>query len=166
MICWMKFRDGFSAAAESVESSSAAMCCKPGGQSLSSYKRGNLPHFLTPQYSDWFGWLSPTKLCASDIVRIRACGILERMDSTFQAALTPEQLAAVHAGGGFARVVDPATNRIFVLIEQTEPSTLDDDYVREKIDEAYAAGQLEPLDMAAVKAEFWRRQVGKMSPRQ
>jgi hypothetical protein len=81
------------------------------------------------------------------------------MDPAFQTALTPEQLAAVHTGGGFARIVDPATHRIFFLIEQTEPSTLDDDYVREKIDEAYAGGPLDPLDMAAVKAEFWRRRL-------
>ena len=88
------------------------------------------------------------------------------MDASFQTPLTPEQLAAVHAGGGFARVEDPATHRIYFLIEQAEPPTLDDDYFREKIAEAYADGGLEPLDMQAVKAEFRRRQALKNSPQQ
>jgi hypothetical protein len=37
------------------------------------------------------------------------------------------------------------------------PPTIDDDYVREKIAEAYADGEFAPLDMAAVKAEFHKR---------
>jgi len=80
------------------------------------------------------------------------------MDASFQTPLTPDQLAAVHAGGGFARVEDPATHRVYFLIEQAEPPAIDDDYVREKIEEAYAAGEFVPLDMAAIKAEFHRRQ--------
>ena len=83
------------------------------------------------------------------------------MDASFQTPLTPEQLAAVHAGGGFAQVEDPTTHRVYFLIEQAEPPVLDDDYVREKIDEAYADGGLEPLDMKALKAEFQRRQSAK-----
>jgi hypothetical protein len=35
--------------------------------------------------------------------------------------------------------------------------TIDDDYIREKIAEAYSDGEIQPLDMAAVKAEFRRR---------
>ena len=88
------------------------------------------------------------------------------MDASFQTPLTPEQLAAVHAGGGFARVEDPATHQVYFLIEQSVPPIIDDEYVREKIAEAYADGGLEPLDMAAVKAEFHRRQALKHSPRQ
>ncbi len=59
---------------------------------------------------------------------------------------------------------DPSTHRVFYLIEQDEKTTLDDDYFREKIAEAYADGGLEPLDMAAVKAEFHRRQSLKRPP--
>ncbi len=81
-----------------------------------------------------------------------------------QIPLTPELTAAVHAGGGFAQVEDPNTHRVYFLIEQpsltnqTVPPTIDDNYVREKIAEAYADGEFEPLDMAASKAEFHRRQ--------
>jgi hypothetical protein len=85
------------------------------------------------------------------------------MDASFQMPLTPEQLAAVNAGGGFARVEDPATHRVYFLIEQAESPAIDDNYVRDKIAEAYAEGNLEPLDMAAVKAEFHRRQSLKQS---
>jgi len=79
------------------------------------------------------------------------------MESTYQAPLTPEQLAAIIAGGGFARCEDPTTHVQYHLI-QLEPSNLDDDYIREKIKEAYAdpAG-FEPLDMATIKAELRRR---------
>jgi hypothetical protein len=80
------------------------------------------------------------------------------MDSPTQLPLTPEQLAAVQAGGGFACVEDPTTHRIFFLIEKSEPITIGDDYVREMINEAYADGGDGPLDMAAIKAEFFRRQ--------
>jgi hypothetical protein len=81
------------------------------------------------------------------------------MDAIFQAPLTPDQVAAIHAGGGFARMEDPQTHRVYYLIEQQpEPPALDDEYVRQKIQEAYAEGGLEPLDMAAIKAEFHPRQ--------
>jgi hypothetical protein len=86
------------------------------------------------------------------------------MDFSLQVPLTPEQLAAVHAGGGIARVEDPVTHRVYYLIEQSTPPTLDDEYFREKVDEAYADGSVEPLDMAAVKAEFHRRQNAKRKP--
>jgi hypothetical protein len=86
------------------------------------------------------------------------------MEPSVQIPLTPELTAAVHAGGGFAQVEDPNTHRVYFLIEQTvltkqaAPPTIDDNYVREKIAEAYADGEFEPLDMAAIKAEFHRRQ--------
>jgi hypothetical protein len=85
------------------------------------------------------------------------------MDASYQTPLTPEQLAAVQAGQGFARVEDPVTHRVYFLIEQPEPPTIDDDYVRAKIDEAYAVGGIAPLDMNAIKAEFARRQAAKSS---
>lgn len=82
------------------------------------------------------------------------------MDFSCQTPLTPEQLAAIAAGGGWARVKDPNTQRVYVLVEQPEPA-VDDDYVREKIDEAYAdaalSGGFQPFDAAAIKAELQRR---------
>jgi hypothetical protein len=41
---------------------------------------------------------------------------------------------------------------------QVEPATIDDEYIRAKVEEAYAdrAG-IQPLDMAAIKAELNRR---------
>ena len=90
------------------------------------------------------------------------------MEPTYQAALTPEQLAAINAGGGFARCEDPTTHVPYQLI-QCEPTTIDDDYVREKIDEAYADSANDgfaPLDMAAVKAELNRRLSAKQESEQ
>jgi hypothetical protein len=81
------------------------------------------------------------------------------MENTYQAALTPEQLAAITAGGGFARCEDPTTHVQYQLV-QLKPSTLGDNYFKEKIEEAYAeAGEqgFQPLDMVAVKAELKRR---------
>lgn len=80
-----------------------------------------------------------------------------RMETTHQAPLTPEQLDAINAGGGFAQCEDPTTHVRYQLIQCEQP-TIDDDYIREKIEEAYAdpAG-FEPLDMAAIKAELRRR---------
>lgn len=89
-----------------------------------------------------------------------------RMDASYQTPLTPELLAAVHAGGGFAQVEDPTTHRVYFLIEQAEPPALSDGYFREKVAEAYAEGEFEPLDMAAIKAEFNRRQAVKNQSRE
>jgi hypothetical protein len=83
------------------------------------------------------------------------------IETSLNTPLTPEQLAAVNAGGGFAQVEDPTTHRTYYLIEQGAPPTIDDDYVREKIVEAYEDGEFKPLDMAAIKAEFHRRQALK-----
>jgi hypothetical protein len=58
------------------------------------------------------------------------------MDTPRQASLTPEQLAAVNAGGGFAQFVDPTSNFVYYLIKQTDPPTIDEDYIREKLAEA------------------------------
>jgi hypothetical protein len=79
------------------------------------------------------------------------------MEPTHVAPLTPEQIAAIAAGGGFARCEDPTTRRKYELIE-IEPVTISDDYVRAKVEEAYADGAgVEPLDMASVEAELQRR---------
>jgi hypothetical protein len=78
------------------------------------------------------------------------------MDTSLDAPLTPEQLAAVQAGNGIAKVHDPTTHRVYFLIEQSS-GTISDDYVRRKIEEAYDEGDLAALDMEAIKAEFRRR---------
>lgn len=87
------------------------------------------------------------------------------MDASLQTSLTPELLAAVQAGGGIARVEDPTTRRVYLLIDQGASPTLGDDYVREKIEEAYADGEFVPLDMEAIKSEFHRRQTMKNQSR-
>jgi hypothetical protein len=80
--------------------------------------------------------------------------------------LTPEQIAAVQAGGGFACCEDPATHTVYHLIQQDEPPTLDDDYFREKLAEAdadIAKNGLQPLNMEAIKAEFERRLLARQN---
>jgi hypothetical protein len=49
------------------------------------------------------------------------------MNTPYDAPLTPEQLAAMDATGGFANCVDPTTDTRYRLV-QYEPSTIDDDY--------------------------------------
>jgi hypothetical protein len=87
------------------------------------------------------------------------------MDSAYQAPLTPEQLAAINAGGGFAKCEDPVTHVQYQLIK-LKPGVVDDDYIREKIEEAYAdpAG-FQPLDMSSIKAELNRRLAMKHASR-
>jgi len=79
------------------------------------------------------------------------------MEPTYQASLTPEQLAAIAAGGGFAHCEDP-TNHVRYQLIQLDPSVIDDAYIREKIEEAYAdPNGIGPLDMSAIKDELNRR---------
>jgi hypothetical protein len=90
------------------------------------------------------------------------------MDPTFQAALTPEQIAAITAGGGSARCEDPTRNVQYQLV-QIEPARLEDDYFRERVEEAYADARekvIQPLDMAAIKAELNRRLSAKTNSNQ
>lgn len=89
-----------------------------------------------------------------------AAGYNDCMETTFQAPLTLEQLSAIAAGGGYARCEDPQRHVVYHLYEQGPAPTIDDDYVREKLAEAYAdieQNGLKPLDMEAVKEEFRRR---------
>ena len=79
--------------------------------------------------------------------------------------LTPEQIAAVNAGGGFACCEDPNTHVVYELIQRDEPPTLSDDYFREKIAEAdndIAKHGLEPLDMKAI----WRNVQNRLAERE
>jgi hypothetical protein len=57
---------------------------------------------------------------------------MDGVESAYQAALTPEQIAAINAGGGFATCKDP-TNHVQYHLIQVEPSSIDDDYIREMI---------------------------------
>ena len=89
------------------------------------------------------------------------------MEKIVQAALTPEQLAAITAGGGFAHFEDP-TNHIHYHLVQYEPPTLDDDYIREKLAEAQASidrGDVADWDVEELKREFRevlaKKQTGK-----
>jgi signal transduction protein with GAF and PtsI domain len=81
------------------------------------------------------------------------------MDNTFQVPLTPEQLAAINAGDGYARCEDPTT-RIHYQLVQFEPSTLDDNYFREKLAEAeadVARGLVAEWDIEEVRREVQSR---------
>lgn len=81
------------------------------------------------------------------------------MESTYHVPLTPEQLAAIHAGGGYARCEDPHTHVRYQLI-RLEPVTIHDDYVREKLAEAQAdrdRGDVADWDVNAVKKELTDR---------
>lgn len=81
------------------------------------------------------------------------------MHTDRQAALTPEQLAALAEGDGYACVQDPQTGNFYVLIEQHEP-TLDDDYVREKLKESQASidrGEVFEWNVEDVKAKVRKR---------
>ncbi|MEX2316227.1 MAG: hypothetical protein WD669_03680 [Pirellulales bacterium] len=93
---------------------------------------------------------------------------MDTIDTPYPTPLTAEQLAAIAAGGGWARVKDPNTQRVFVIAEEIPP-TVDDAYFREKIEEAYAdaaeSGGFQPLDMTAIKAELERRLNAKNAPR-
>jgi hypothetical protein len=78
------------------------------------------------------------------------------MDTRFQARLTSEQLAAIAASGGFAQCEDPTNHVVYNLIQFELPG-VDDEYVRQKIEEAYvdaAENGVEQLDIKAIKAEI------------
>ena len=73
--------------------------------------------------------------------------------------LTPEQLVALEAGGGIVYAQDPATHRIYLLIDRIDP-TIDDQYVREKLDEALSAieaGEVSDWDADQFKARLLKR---------
>ena len=87
------------------------------------------------------------------------------MEHPLPAPITPEQLAALQQGNGYAELRDPATDRQFFLIEQVEP-TIDDEYVRAKLAEGIAAserGDVAAWDVEAVRAELHRRIAEKRS---
>lgn len=54
-------------------------------------------------------------------------------------ALTPEQLAAVTAGGGVVHAKDPSTDRRYILFEHGVETAVSEDYIREKVAEGIAS---------------------------
>jgi hypothetical protein len=75
------------------------------------------------------------------------------------APLTPEQLAAITAGGGFARCEDPTTHVQYQLI-QIEKTSIDDEYIREKLAEAQAdidRGDCAEWNVDEIKREVYER---------
>jgi hypothetical protein len=86
------------------------------------------------------------------------------MQTAHPAPLTAEQLAAITAGGGYACCEDPATHSVYHLIQQPARPTIDDEYVRQKIEEAYADAEkngFQPLNMSAIKQELQGRLASK-----
>jgi hypothetical protein len=86
--------------------------------------------------------------------------IISSMSTTGQVSITPEQLAAVAAGNGFAHIEDPSTHRIYLLVEQGKAPTLSDDYFREKIAAGIAErdrGECRPWDVEQLKADLHLR---------
>jgi hypothetical protein len=82
------------------------------------------------------------------------------MDVPFPAPLSAEQLAAINAGDGHARLIDPGTQVVYHVIAQVEQPTISDDYVREKLAEAQAdvdRGDVAPWDAAEMKRELYER---------
>jgi hypothetical protein len=87
------------------------------------------------------------------------------MEPTHQVSLTPEQLAAINAGGGFAHCEDPATHVHYHLIQYELP-TLDDDYIREKLAEAQAdidRGNVADWDVEEINRELHARLANKQA---
>ena len=89
------------------------------------------------------------------------------MESPSPAPLTSAQLAAISAGEGHARFIDPSTQFVYHLIAQGEAPTIADDYVREKLAEAQAdveRGEVADWDIAAIKQELHAR-LSRETPR-
>jgi hypothetical protein len=81
--------------------------------------------------------------------------------------LTPEQIAAVVAGGGYARCEDPQTHVVYHLVQQGHAISIDDEYVRAKLAEAQSdidAGRVAPWDLVEVKREL-QLNAARNSPR-
>ena len=89
------------------------------------------------------------------------------METPRQAPLTPEQLAAMQEGEGYAHLVDPNTRQVYILSEPQTP-TIDDNYVREKLEEAQNSidrGEIAAWDIEEIKAEV-RKRIASNNPDQ
>jgi hypothetical protein len=75
--------------------------------------------------------------------------------------LSPEQRAAILAHPGEpVHIADEATRKVYLLIEQGAFPELEEEYIRSKLDEGFAAsdrGEEEDWDSESIKAEGRRR---------
>jgi hypothetical protein len=93
---------------------------------------------------------------------------LTTMSTSDHIPITPEQLAAVAAGNGFAHVEDPTTHRVYLLVDQGTAPTLSDDYFREKIAVGIAErdrGECQPWDVEQLKADLRQRHAARSAGR-
>jgi hypothetical protein len=82
------------------------------------------------------------------------------MSTGHHTPITPDQIAAVAAGNGFAHVEDPATRRVYLLVDQGQAPALSEDYFRQEVAEGLAEadrGESRPWDVEAMKADLMRR---------
>jgi len=90
------------------------------------------------------------------------------MDAPRPVPLSPEQIAAVREGDGYAHLVDPNTQQVYFLTEPFVP-TIDESYVREKLEEAQASldrGEVSDWDVEEIKAEVRQQLAHKKSCRE
>ncbi|MGD9635790.1 MAG: hypothetical protein AB7G28_21915 [Pirellulales bacterium] len=74
--------------------------------------------------------------------------------------VTPEQVAAISAGNGFAHAEDPATHRVYLLVEQQQAPTLPDEYFRQELVDGVAEAdrrECRPWNVDDLKADLMRR---------
>jgi hypothetical protein len=74
-------------------------------------------------------------------------------------SLTPEQVAALDAGGSLIHAVDPATHRRYVLIDEVPPQISVQELramLQEAIDQS-DRGKCVPWDVEEIKQSLWRR---------
>ncbi len=89
------------------------------------------------------------------------------MSTGHHTPITPDQIAAVAAGNGFAHVEDPATHRIYLLVDQGQAPTLSDDYFRQKVAAGLAEadrGECQPWDIETLKTELKNRHANRSTP--
>ena len=81
------------------------------------------------------------------------------MDNPRPVPLSPEQLAAIQDGDGYAHLLDPTTQQVYFLGQPIAP-TIDENYVREQLEEAQSAidrGEVEKWDVDQIKTEVRQR---------
>ena len=76
---------------------------------------------------------------------------------TSNVQLTPEMREALAANPGVpVHIADEATQKVYLLFEQGTLPELEEDYVRARLEEGFAAierGEVEDWDAASIKAE-------------
>lgn len=80
--------------------------------------------------------------------------------------MTPELLAAIQTGEGVAHLHDPASGRVFLLVEQCHLSELSDEYFRAKIRKGITEserGESQPWNASDLKSELRQRHAARQS---